>query len=290
MRPTPQKSHSRRAGFTLVEILMAISIIALLIGLLLPAINASRRNVRIGQVQTDITALSNALSDFKATYGDYPPSQITIYNTTAGWTSDNASRIIIRRFWPQFNFSVSGGASLTAPITLTGSECLVFFLGGVQDSSRTLSGFSKNASRPFAPPTGTGPRTKPFLSSNPIGSRILTRDGVYEYLDPIPSQSQPYLYFSSYDGSGYNQSDNADKGYLSFYMQSANTAWKPKSFQIISPGFDNAYTNLTSFPSPCPNPGTGGIYDTSTADADLVGSRNAERDNITNFKSGTLAD
>lgn len=51
--PRPRDSHSRRAGFTLIEVLVAISIIAQLIDILLPACGAARCTA------INITCLSN---------------------------------------------------------------------------------------------------------------------------------------------------------------------------------------------------------------------------------------
>ena len=297
MHASLKRPRSRRSGFTLVELLIAISIIALLIGLLLPAINAVRRNATIRQVVTDIDSLQAGLADFNANYGEYPPSRITLYKDAAGWNSDPRSRAIIRRFFPQFNFATDGsGTSLTfsaawpmgaTSVTLDGPECLVFFLGGVRDTDGTYIGFSKNPSQPFSR-TGES-RTGPFFVFDMTRLSDADGDGLPEYRDPIAGQSQPYLYLSSYDGQGYNNFDldkdgdpmtNAatDKWMTNIYTQGSSTTsfFKPKTFQIISPGFDGEH-------------GTGGPYDPASPDTTLTGSRDNERDNITNFASGVLA-
>jgi prepilin-type N-terminal cleavage/methylation domain-containing protein len=300
MRPSlTTTAISRRSGFTLIELLMAIAIIALLIGLLLPAINAVRNTVREGQVTTDIQALASGLADFKAEFNEFPPSRIHIYKELTGWTGGaagaeraeaNRNRAIIRRFWPQFDFSMPASSyppgmfanPQTRPsdgeeyVELNGAECLVFFLGGVKDSypGGALSGFSKNPARPFEP---GGTRLGPFFEFNP--SRLVAgsdMDNMDVYVDPIPSQLEPYIYYSAYEGSGYDTADTI--GGLSAYTQGSSASspsWNPKSFQIISPGFDGAY-------------GTGGEYNEKTADSLFTGARSEEHDNITNFSSGPL--
>ncbi len=62
-------------GFTMIELLMVIIIIGILVALLLPAINSAVKNGRRAAVSSEISQLATALANFKAKYGDYPPSR-----------------------------------------------------------------------------------------------------------------------------------------------------------------------------------------------------------------------
>ena len=78
-RPTPQRCSPARStvrgGFTMIELLMVIIIITILLALLLPAINSAMKTARKAAVSSEIAQLAQALANFKAKYGDYPPSR-----------------------------------------------------------------------------------------------------------------------------------------------------------------------------------------------------------------------
>jgi len=281
---------SARRGFTLLELMIVIVIIAILIGLLLVALRGAQAPARIAQVKVEMAGIETALNDFKATFGEFPPSRITLYEEGTDWAGTQAekvrSRAILRQYWPMINFDIDRDFNMdgdsTDTIELKGPECLVFFLGGMQQSAtaeKTFIGFSKIPSDPFSR-SGTN-RKGPFMELKPnqlVRSTRNTTDGKLQvYIDPIPgSVDQPILYASSYDGRGYQNLDINDWMTNGPYTQTGGTRWNPKSFQLISPGFDHLY-------------GPGGSFVAETAKDDLVNTRADERDNITNFHSSSLA-
>ena len=70
----------KKSGLTLVELLVVLSIIALLVGVLIPALNMVQRTARETKQLHQFNTIELALEAFKNDYGDYPPSD--------GWTTN----------------------------------------------------------------------------------------------------------------------------------------------------------------------------------------------------------
>ena len=59
-------------GFTLVELLVVIAILGTLVGLVLPAVQASRENARLTACRNNLSQLSKALLRHEAEFGSFP--------------------------------------------------------------------------------------------------------------------------------------------------------------------------------------------------------------------------
>jgi len=69
------RQFSHRTGFTLVEMLATVAIIAILISLIVPALTMVKRSADMARQRAQFHSIEIAIEAFRADFGDYPPSK-----------------------------------------------------------------------------------------------------------------------------------------------------------------------------------------------------------------------
>lgn len=221
--------NRRRRGFTLVELLMVMMIIAILAALLMSGVNAAWISVGRARVLSELSQLETALNNYKADKGEYPPGLPGAYGAVATvnvTTRSNQLNAHMSRAFPRFinrvnflngtTFLVRNlGGTAAAPTyatrslnlnTLDPAETYLFFLNGLpilqNNVPQGFDGFNADPVNPLVPapdPSNTSSqvgrsRTRPLFDVDP--KRLIDKDGdgFPEYL-PADKSPAPIVYF-----------------------------------------------------------------------------------------------
>ncbi len=118
-------------GFTLVELLVVISIIALLAAFTIPALSAVKRHQYISHTQAEMGQLEAAIDSYHAAYGFYPPG--------------NGTNGLVNQLYYELEGTTNNG---TTYYTLDGAASIaVALVGGPTGAFPAVGGFV-NCSKP----------------------------------------------------------------------------------------------------------------------------------------------
>jgi prepilin-type N-terminal cleavage/methylation domain-containing protein len=222
MRLAPAR-NTQRAGFTFVELLLVIAIIALLAGLLTSAALRALITAKKVRNRTDLGQLETSIEALKQHYKvAYIPSLIKLsetgnYNLSNQLDADSVA--FLTSVWPNINLSGgidwNGDGVISTPANggdyiLEGDQCLVFFLGGIpgpfgSGTTPSVTGFSTNPSNPAWHIANGGDVTPPFYefpSSRLVVVQLNKNSIVINTQNPpITRSTKHYSYLDTYGSS-----------------------------------------------------------------------------------------
>jgi prepilin-type N-terminal cleavage/methylation domain-containing protein len=263
------RSIANPRGFTLVELMVVISIIALLAALVSVAVARSISKAKEARIKLDVDNLAGAIEQYKSEYGSYPPST---YALLVAHVREKFPRAL-----PQ--------DIATIPTNMTPAEIVWFCIRGyTSDPLRPVDFFNPNAkrdefiqfeqgrlvqTRTFAHNTSTMTPLQPT-------SQRTSPQRVFMYV-PQEGKGAPYVYFDCSRNYAWQAQrfEGVGTGVARPYRTANGTYANVKKFQIISAGLDGDY-------------GGDVTKDKEKVYPDGVNYTEGDKDNLVNFSERNL--
>jgi prepilin-type N-terminal cleavage/methylation domain-containing protein len=199
---------SRRRAFTLIELLVVIAIIAILIGLLLPAVQKVREAASRIKCANNIKQITLALHNYETAHGKLPNSKRTEAQEIPGVAGARSWALDAFPFLEQDSITKGGGfdltkswwlnrTSVTPPAGAVMTHIRILQCPSTPNPNRFQDKFDANdakrkigACSDYFVPEGINASFNAELASQGLGSLGTTPDSMFGVLRPVP-EAQP---------------------------------------------------------------------------------------------------
>ena len=212
----------RRPGFTIVELLVVVSIIALLIAILLPAIGKARDAARLTQSQGNLRNLSVACDTYAADWND---RQFTAVPDDAGLVGGNGV---------QYNEVIGCMGQMVCGYDIDGGIWGFYCAGGLCPNYGNPAAYASTFDNVFSPHGFGSPIFGAYRLANAKAFNAYVGNGWYSKTFFAPKDVLPYRIaepFFDYPGefTPYNPQDNSNQIVaFSSYIFSPAAMWNPE--------------------------------------------------------------
>lgn len=145
--------HRGRRGYSLVELLVVVSIIFLLAGLLMPAVQSAREATRRAQCQSNLRQFGLALNNYATQHGSFPYLSVGFSSEQYGSYSPHSSLLPFMDLvvlWNSANFSSDSDPAfelVPSPSNMTVAQTKIAFFVCPSDPGSSMTEFGPTTYR-----------------------------------------------------------------------------------------------------------------------------------------------